>query len=169
MRNIPGTNHISYHKKDERYTVTVTINGKNKHLGSSTSLISALMMRDWCESNNWENYPYNNRNKSSGEKYISYRKDFDVYEIVKNINGHNEYFGRYPTLAEAKKWRDYFIEHNWDKNQRLIGTPNKNIYFKLGKYRIIKKINGRDYHFGSFDTLAEAEKRVQEYTIKRMG
>ena len=163
MRNIPGTNHISYHKKDERYTVTVTIDGKNKHLGSSTSLISALMIRDWCMANDWKPYP-----KKRGEdmRYIQYRQDLNVYEIIKRINGRNEYFGRYHDLSEAKKWRDYFIEQDWDINQRLLGTINKNIYFKLGKYRIIKHINGKDYMFGSFNTLEEAEKRLHEIRLK---
>ena len=166
MRKIPGTKHISYHKRDKRYTVTVTINGKNRYLGSSTSLISALMIRDWCEANNWDVYPFKNRNKSSGEKYIQYRENLDVYEIIKNINGQNEYFGRYHTLEEAIQWRDYFIEQDWDINQRLLGTINKNIYFKLGKYRIIKHINGKDYMFGSFNTLEEAEKRLHEIRLK---
>ena len=100
-------------------------------------------------------------------KYILYRSNLNVYEIIKNINGKNEYFGRYHSLEEAKQWRDYFIEHDWDINLRLMGTGNKNIYFKLGKYRIIKRIKGKDIHFGSFETLKEAEKRVKE--IRKKG
>ena len=100
-----------------------------------------------------------------GTKYLSYRKHLGVYEIVKRVNNKLEYFGRYYTLEEAIKWRDYFIQHNWDINLRLIGTVNKNIYFKLGKYRIIKKINGKEYYFGSFDTLKEAEKRLKEIRL----
>lgn len=165
MRDIPGTTNISYHKKDDRYSVSKSINGKLQHLGGFKTLIGALMIKDWCEANQWKPYP-NNRNKSSGEKYIHYRENLDVYEIIKSINGHNEYFGRYHTLTEAKKWRDYFIEQDWDINQRLIGTINKNIYFKLGKYRIIKHINGKDYMFGSFNTLTEAEKRLHEIRLK---
>ena len=101
-----------------------------------------------------------------GTKHILYRKNLNVYEIVKNINGKNEYFGRYHTLTEAIKWRDYFIEHDWPVELRLIGTINKNIYFRLGKYRIIKSINGHDYYFGSFDTLEEAEERVKQIRLK---
>lgn len=98
-------------------------------------------------------------------KHIGYRKHLDVYEIVKNVNGKNEYFGRYHTLEEARKWRDYFIEHDWDVNLRLLGTPNKNIYKKNSKFIIIKKFKGKDYHFGSFNTLEEAEKRVKEIRL----
>ena len=98
-------------------------------------------------------------------KHIIHRKHLDVYEIIKNVNGKNEYFGRYHTLPEAIKWRDYFKENNWNLNLRLIGTPNRNIYFKLGKWRIIKKINGKDYYFGSFDNLEDAEKRVKEIRL----
>lgn len=166
MREIPGTKHISYHKKDDMYTVQKSIDGKIKYLGSCNTLIGALMMRDWCEANNWKIYP-NNRNKSSGEKYIHYRENYGAYELIKNIDGHNEYFGRYPTLEDAKKWRDYFIANNWDINQRLIGTVNKNIYFKNNKYLIIKHINGKDYYFGTYHTIEEAEKRVKE--IRKKG
>ena len=164
MRDIPGTNHISYRKSDDLYIVVKSVKGKVKHLGSFKTLIGALMIRDYCQANDWKPYP-KNRSKS-GEKYISYRENLDVYEIVKNINGCNEYFGRYHTLEEAVKWRDYFIANDWDVNLRLIGTPNKNIYFKLGKYRIIKNIDGKEYYFGSFETFEEAEKRVKDIRLK---
>ena len=101
-----------------------------------------------------------------GTKYISYRSNLDVYEIVKRINGKLEYFGRYHTLEEAIQCRDYFIEHDWDLSLRLIHTPNKNIYFKLGKWRIHKKINGKEYYFGSFDNLEDAEERVKEIRLQ---
>lgn len=163
MRGIAGTNNISYCKRNKMYKVTKTVDGKNRHIGSFPTLIGALMMRDWTEANDLKPYPKRNK---SGEKYISYRENLDVYEIVKVLNGKLEYFGRYPTLKEAVKWRDYFISNDWDTNIRLIGTVNKNIYFKNGKYRIIKNIDGKDYHFGSFNTLDEAEARVKEIRIK---
>lgn len=100
-------------------------------------------------------------------QHILHRKKLNVYEIVKNVNGKNEYFGRYHTLLEAIKWRDYFIENDWNLDLRLIGTPNKNIYFKLGKWRVYKRINGKDYYFGSYDSLEKAEQRVEE--IRKKG
>ena len=99
-------------------------------------------------------------------QHIGYRKNLDVYEIIKNVNGKNEYFGRYHNLKDAIKWRDYFQENNWNTHLRLIGTPNKNIYLKLGKYRILKKINGKEYYFGSFNTYEEAETRVNQIRLK---
>ena len=102
-----------------------------------------------------------------GTKYISYRPNLDVYEIVKVIKGKLEYFGRYPTLEDAIKCRDYFIEHDWDLGLRLIHSINKNICFKNGKWRIYKTINYKEYYFGSFDSLEEAERRVLE--IKKKG
>ena len=163
MRDIPGTTNISYHKNDDRYSVSKFINGKLRNLGGFKTLIGALMIRDWCMANDWKPYP-----KKRGEdmRYIQYRQDLNVYEIIKRINGRNEYFGRYHDLSEAKKWRNYFIEQDWDINQRLLGTINKNIYFKSGKYRIIKNINGKDIMFGSFNTLAEAEKRLYDIRLK---
>lgn len=165
MKNIPGTNYISYRKEYDLYCVVKSIKGKTKHLASFKTLIGALMMRDWCQANDWQPYPKTSRS-STGEKYIGYRENLGVYEIVKNINGSNEYFGRYHSLQEAVHWRDYFMEHDWDTDLRLIGTPNKNIYFKLGKYRITKRINGKDLSFGSFNTLAEAEERLKEIRLK---
>ena len=163
MEGVPGTKYISYHKSDKRFSVQKSINGKVKSLGGYKTLIGALMIRDYCIANNWKPYP---KHKPETEKYISYRKNLNVWEIIKNINGKNEYFGRYHTLKEAIKWRDYFIKNNWNLDLRLIGTPNKNIYYKLGKYRIIKKIDGVDYTFGSFNTLTEAEKRIEEIKLK---
>lgn len=163
MRDVPGTNNIGFHKTDNRYNVSKSINGKVKHLGSYKTLIGALMIRDWCMANNWKPYP---THKSEDEKYIQYREKLKVYEIIKRINNKNEYFGRYHTLEDAKKWRDYFIEHDWNLNLRLIGTLNKNIYFKQGKYRIFKNLNGKDYYFGSFNTFEEAEQRVSEIRLK---
>lgn len=99
-----------------------------------------------------------------GTKNISYRKP-STYEVVKRINGKLEYFGRYHTLEEAIKWRDYFQQNKWNLDLRLVGTVNKNIYFKLGKYRIYKRINGKEYGFGSFNTYEDAEKRVKEIRL----
>ena len=163
MKGVPGTKHISYKKSEDTYIVTKCLNGKNKHMGSAKTLISALMIRDYCQSNNWEPYP--KKKNEVGEKYIHYRKRLNVYEIIKYINGSVEYFGRYHSLEEAVKWRDFFIENDWDTDLRLIGTPNKNICFKQGKYRIYKTIDGHEYYFGSFDSYEEAEKRVNEMKL----
>lgn len=101
-----------------------------------------------------------------GTKYISYRPKLDVYEVVKRINGKVEYFGRYHNLDDAIKCRDYFIEHDWDLNLRLIHTINKNIRLKRGKWTIYKTINYKEYYFGSFNTYEEAEKRLKEIRLK---
>ena len=88
MKGIPGTKYVCYKKNDDRYIVSKSINGKTKHLGSSKTLIGALMMRDYSQANNWKPYPYSRG--STGEKYIAYRDNLGVYEIVKNINGSNK-------------------------------------------------------------------------------
>lgn len=100
-----------------------------------------------------------------GTKYISYRKHLDVYEIIKVINRKTEYFGRYHSLEDAIKWRDFFIENEWNTDLRLIGTPNKNIKFNHGKYLIYKNIDGKEFSFGSFDNYEDAEKRVNEIRL----
>ncbi|MBQ6220119.1 MAG: hypothetical protein IJH63_10280 [Methanobrevibacter sp.] len=164
MKGIPGTTNISYHKHDDRYSVSKFIDGKVKSMGGFKTLIGALMIRDWCQANNWQPYP---KKRSADWKYIQYREDLDVYEIIKNINGKNEYFGRYHNFEEAKKWRDYFQSNGWNVNERLVGSINKNIKFHNGKYRIYKNIDYKEYYFGSFDSLEEATNRL--FMLRREG
>ena len=102
-------------------------------------------------------------------KYIVKREN--GYAIQKVINKKLYSFGLYNTLEEARHYRDYFIENNWDMKERLKFSKRKNknkkepknIYKTCHekskeKYEISQEINGHKYHFGSYYTLEEAIK-----------
>ena len=152
MKNVPGTTNVSWSNSDKSFRVTKWLNGKQKTLGSYPTLIGALMIRDWCQANDWK--PYHRILSSTGEDYITIHNG--AYEIHKRVNGKLKYFGRYHTLEDAKKWRDYFIENNWDINLNLDGSSVKNILLYNGKFQVRKKIEGHLYYFGCYDTLEEA-------------
>ena len=99
-----------------------------------------------------------------GTKYIQYVKG--AYNILKRIDGELIYFGRYDSLDEAIKWRDFFMENDWNTDLRLIGTKCKNIYYEKSRYIIVKEIKGKKYYFGSFKTYEEAETRLKQIRLE---
>lgn len=50
-------------------------------------------------------------------KYI--RETKHGFKIVKYVGGKNRYFGTYPSISEAIKYRDYCFEHDWNEDLRL--------------------------------------------------
>lgn len=93
-------------------------------------------------------------------RYISNFKG--KWVINKQVNGKKYYFGSYNALEEAKKVRDYFIKHNWNIEDRFkfIETkPYQHIMIsEEGNYRVVKRINNKLTHFGTFRTLEDAQK-----------
>ena len=77
------------------------------------------------------------------DMYI-YKRD-DKYEIRKSHNHTTHYYGRYPTLDEARKIRDKLIENNWNttkvrinRKYRPHGTRDRHIH-KHGQYHYIER------------------------------
>lgn len=93
-------------------------------------------------------------------KYISILKG--KFQVSKQVNGKRYYFGSYDTLEEAKKVREYFIKHNWDVNERFRFKKTKPfqhiIISEEGNYRVVKRINYKLVHFGTFHTLEDAQR-----------
>lgn len=160
MKDVPGTENVSYCRSDNNYRVSRRISGQQKLLGSSQSLISALMIRDWCKANNWKRYPKSNT--KSHEPYIRVNDNADIfykYRVAKVINGREYSFGSFPTLQEAITCRDNCIENNW--NLDLIPVdPLRYIEFLIKgdqiKYNIKHKENGSTINYGLFTTIHEA-------------
>ena len=72
MRDIQGTEYII--KLDNQvYELRRRIDGTMKYFGRSKSLISILMMRDWCENNGWKRFKHPNRNIYEDKKWGTYR------------------------------------------------------------------------------------------------
>ena len=163
MKNVLGTECVSFCKTDNNFRVAKRINGFQKLLGSSKTLIGALMIRDWCEANNWQKYP--KKDSKSTEAYIRKQEKADPlyrYRVAKVINGKEYSFGSFPTLKEAKECRDNCIKHNWDL-ELIPKNPLRFINFNVRKdgkikYDIYHKENGSTIHYGVFDTIHEAMK-----------
>lgn len=83
------------------------------------------------------------------------------FGITKTINGKKYYFGSYNSLEEALKVREYFIKHGWDINERFKFRkvkPYQHIMIsEEGNYRVVKRINNKLIHFGTFHTLEDAQ------------
>lgn len=154
MRNIPGTKYVSK-RKDGFYTLSITRKGKTKHLGCSKSLISILMMRDWCKANNWEPFCKPNKYIYHDAKWGSYKVQKKVFVDGKLIH---KYYGSFKDLNQAREYRDLCISKNWDEsllicNNPLANNPLKYIHrTRSGKYAITKN-NG---WYGVYSNLIDA-------------
>ena len=154
MRNVPGTEYISYHKNKKLFSITKTINGERKVVGTAKTLIQALMVRDWCRQNNWEHYPKRTCGLT-GEKYITMNKK-GRYIVSKMIKGKTHHYGSFKTLPEAIEYRDFIVAHGWSTNHRYR-RPLRNIQkTKHGNYKVYKMINGVNTYFGTYHSLEEA-------------
>lgn len=153
MKNMPGTEHISYHEKVGLYQIVKRINGKFVSMGYGKTLIIALMKRDWCQSHNWRPYP---RNTKTNEKYIQVKDNH--YKVQKRIKGKYRIYGSFETLEEAVKYRDFIVSKGWSTNYQYK-NPMRNIY-KNNKHSWIvsKMVDGKVTCFGTFKSIEEAQK-----------
>ena len=161
MKGVPGTENISYCNTDKVFKITKRIKGHQKFLGSSKTLIGALMIKDWCKANNWKRY--SKSNTKSTEPYIRVRdkssSDYK-YSVAKVIDGKEWTFGSFPTLEEAIVRRDYCVKHNWSLDL-IPKDPLRHITISVinnGKirYDVRHKENGSTVSYGRFDTLRDA-------------
>lgn len=104
------------------------------------------------------------------EVYV-YKTGNGKYTIAKRDNktGKRIYYGTYETKQEAEKKRDELIRDG-------VITPTVRINHNLPKhitytniyadgkprYRITKTIDGKVYYYATFDTVEEAEAKVEE-------
>lgn len=100
------------------------------------------------------------------EPYIY--KQGNKYLIYKKIRSEgNVYFGTFPDLQSAKKYRDFLVEHDWNISYRKRentkynlhdGDDHKYITFNksIGKWVVQYSRDGRHYYFGCFDSFEEA-------------
>ena len=91
-------------------------------------------------------------------KYIQPTKNHR-YKIIKILNGKSKYFGTYDTITEARRNRDYLVDHNWQlpdkiQKEKKIKEYYKNI--KLTKTGYKYNIEYKHKHYLSVDTIEEA-------------
>lgn len=81
--------------------------------------------------------------------------------ILKTKKGKKLLFGPFPNFKEAKQYRDKLIQIKWGSTPLQVNTQKSNsgykyIYADHGKFRLSKLLNGKQTHFGIYDTLGEA-------------
>ena len=154
-----------YFYKDKGYIIQKKINDKIEYFGQYNTLDEAIKVRDYFEKNNW---PVNERlkfTKGNEKKYIHQTKD-GYYAVQKKIKDKLISFGRYYTLEDAQKVRDYFQTNGWNvdeknkfKNQQVNKTKEnpKRFIQQWGKNYVIRKgINGKLTDFGKYPSLDDA-------------
>lgn len=156
------------YKKDNKYCIYKMLNGRQKYFGRFKTLDEAIEYREFLIAHDW-NLQYKKRcppgssicscDKKSN-KYI--HKTGKKYGVFKSIKCKLVYFGVFNTIEDARQYRNFLMDHNWDIKYRLVNSQNHNVpqYIRKNKhtYSIHKYIEGKTVYFGTFDTLEEARK-----------
>lgn len=145
-----------------KYVIRKTIYGKRTYYGTFETLQEARKYRDFLVDHAW-NTKYIKKNYNIN-RYI--KKPRKKYYISKRIDGKDVYFGTFETLQEAREYRDFLEEHEWNPKYRKISRNSqwnknnlpKNIYYnpKQNTYAIRKVFNQEPITFGTCHTLEEA-------------
>ena len=97
--------HHIYPTVNGKYQLTHIVDGVLHTYGTYRTKVEALVARDRCEAENWENY--------IKPCHIFNFRD-DKYIIMKVIDGRLEYFGIYNTLEEAEAEVEVLRSVGWD-------------------------------------------------------
>lgn len=89
------------------------------------------------------------------------------YSISRLVGKHRENYKTYKTLPEAQSMRDFLRKNNWNTelfhkeyNKRYPTLP-EHIYKHNGRYVVRRFWKGMTKNYGTYNTLQEAEQRVQ--------
>jgi len=165
LEDNPTRNIFKRQYKDKPYyKIEKQINGERLYYGSFNSLEQAMQRRDFLEDHQWDiKYAC----KPKCEKYIQ-KSVSGKYNVSKRINNNQIYYGTFNTLEEAREYRDFLEEHDWNPEYRKIvrkkrkhNTPMKYIHYRKDKnnnprYWIQKSVNGEILVFGTYDSLEDA-------------
>lgn len=97
------------------------------------------------------------RNPNNSKYGLNISRLFDNYIIKKQIAGDEYIFGVFDNLEDATFSRNFLLEHDWDVN--AFGE----IEFcdETDTYKIVEVFDDRIYILTSYETLAEAEKNLE--------
>lgn len=147
------------YKKGNYYNIYKYIGKECYFYGKYKNIDEARQHRDFLVEHNWD-IQYQIRPDKSMQ-YIRYLDG--KYRIYKTINKTCHYYGTFNTIEEARAYRDFLIEHEWDiQYKKYTRGPQKSThkYISHGKhdnkYHLSKTIHGVNTHFGSYNTLQEA-------------
>ena len=96
-------------------------------------------------------------NPNNSKYGLNISRLFDNYIIKKQIAGDEYIFGVFDNLEDATFSRNFLLEHDWDVN--AFGE----IEFcdETDTYKIVEVFDDRIYILASYETLAEAEKNLE--------
>ena len=97
------------------------------------------------------------RNPNNSKYGLNISRLFDNYIIKKQIAGDEYIFGVFDNLEDSIFSRNFLLEHDWDVN--AFGE----IEFcdETDTYKIVEVFDDRIYILASYETLAEAEKNLE--------
>ena len=96
-----------YRCKDGRFEIRKRISGVPVYFGSFSTLEEAKLYRAYYIGTHWKSTLLHKR-----DQYI--KKCGKSYCIIKTIKGHQEYFGSFKSIFEARIERDICVACNWD-------------------------------------------------------
>ena len=142
---------------DGKYIVSRVIKGERKIFGEFTHYDYALDYEHNLIIHGWNDF-FNPSNLSPFGKFIT--KKGNKFYITRNIDGKRINFGSYSRLMPALLKREELIDENWGSDEELNfherSQYGKYITFFNGVYTITKKLDGKLYNFGYFDSLENA-------------
>lgn len=111
-------------------------------------------------------------------KNYTYDKSEDLYIVQKYFDGRNHKLARVRTEEDAQKVVAALREVDWDRTllspeiKALILNSFREdcIYYtptRFGKFQVSKRVNGKQTHFGNYDTPFEAWEIVNKLKICR--
>lgn len=156
------------YKMDNKYCIYKMLNGRQKYFGRFKTLDEAIEYREFLIAHDW-NLQYKKRcppgssicscDKKSN-KYIY--KNGKKYGVFKFIKGKLVYFGVFNTIEDARQYRNFLMDHNWDTKYvrwapRKYNLP-RYVYYDpyADNYYIAKKVGDTQFRFGTYKTRDEA-------------
>lgn len=111
-------------------------------------------------------------------KNYTYDKSEDLYVVQKYFDGRNHKLARVRTEEDAKLVVDELRKVDWDRRELpaeirgliLNRFREDSIYYTMtpkGKFQVSKRVNGKQTHFGNYDTPLEAWEIVNKLKMCR--
>lgn len=97
------------------------------------------------------------RNPNNSKYGLNISRLFDNYIIKKQIAGDEYIFGVFDNLEDATFSRNFLLEHDWDVN----AFGGIEFCDETDTYKIVVVFDDRIYILASYETLAEAEKNLE--------
>lgn len=97
------------------------------------------------------------RNPNNSKYGLNISRLFDNYIIKKQIAGDEYIFGVFDNLEDATFSRNFLLDHDWDVN----AFDEIEFCDETDTYKIVEVFDDRIYILTSYETLAEAEKNLE--------